>query len=325
MSQKGKPRRSHRKLLQWSPALDQSVTQIEKDIFWIPTPPILYHYTAWSALSGILSTQRFWATTHHSMDDEAELVAADAVIVATANELRSTATGITAEVLAGFIRTFPQLRLGKLMSVCLVCFSTARDDARQWEIYGDDGHGVCLGLSVLDEPPPPSKGGLVKVDYCESSWREKLTAGFTRLCALLGPLEPSIPNLQSGVAALYRIAAFASITAKQQQWAHEKEFRKVELLVFKDDESKLLTRVSGGKTRLYLPLSVRTEGKLIALSEIIVGPNQEFDAARYSVKVLLAESGYKPDQSEYPKIVPSEVPPWSPSGFSIKVSENRSQ
>jgi hypothetical protein len=63
---------------------------------------------------------------------------------------------------------------------------------------------------------------------------------------------------------------------------------------------------------LWLPTAVRAGGKKIALAEIIVGPNQEFEEAAKRINELLTSAGYLPGEMEYPKIVRSAIQPWAP-------------
>ena len=197
-----------------------------------------------------------------------------------------------------------------MLTVCLVCFSIARDDAGQWKRYGDNGRGVCLGIRVLAEPPPTGlPGALVTVDYPEPSWRDNVTKCFQEICSILTRAQVSTENIRMGLNALDRIAAHASISAKQRQWSVEREFRRVTLVPGKCRQ-KLKGRQSAGKTQRYLSVSVRAEGKRIALAEIMVGPNQNVDDVREGLEVLLAENGYTTESPEYPKITVSQVPPW---------------
>jgi hypothetical protein len=125
-----------------------------QDAYPIQVPPVLYHYTTWQGTQGIFSSQRFWATAHNCTNDEAELVSADSIIVEVAKDLRRKATGPAAEILDLFVEGYPALHVTRLIAVCLVCFSLARDDSDQWMKYGDEGRGVCLGVRVLNEPAP---------------------------------------------------------------------------------------------------------------------------------------------------------------------------
>jgi hypothetical protein len=64
-----------------------------------------------------------------------------------------------------------------------------------------------------------------------------------------------------------------------------------------------------GKQIRYLSVSLRTEGKLIALDEIIIGANQDGEEAREHLKSLLSTKGYIAGTIEYPRITISGVNP----------------
>jgi hypothetical protein len=288
---------------------DQSVT----NTFELPVPRILYHYKTWGATSGIITEQKFWATSHECTNDEAELVAADALIMEVASELMKTTKGAATETLRWFLKGYPDLHVGKLLSVCLVCFSVARDDEEQWKKYAENGRGLCLGLRVLDEEPLKNPGGaIIEVDYSESSWRTKVTTHFQEICDLLSTSKVSSFNCRLGLNALYRIAAFSAISAKQSKWSGEREFRRATIL--RDNDQKLLkTMESGGQLKRYVPVALRTHGKKIALAEIIMGPNQYVAEAREGLEELLSRNGYTPECAEYPQISPSAIQPWDPA------------
>jgi hypothetical protein len=275
-------------------------------------PDVLYHYTTMKGAEGILSSRRFWASTHECTNDNAELVSADSVIKEVGQTLRKTATGTAAAVLDLFLDRYERLHVTQVMNVCLACFSLAKDDRDQWVKYGADGRGVCLGIRVLNEPGPqiyPSR--LVAVDYSESSWRETLKANFEPICSVLGRAKNSRENRELGVSALSRIAAFASIMAKQEQWAGEKEVRYVTLIVDENTASQIKEREIAGEKRRYLEVPVRAEGKRISLAEVIIGPNQDPETARVWLTALLMTTGYEPRNDEYPTITISTLPPWS--------------
>ncbi len=230
--QKSKPSRSKRRRV--NPLELDGLFDILVNTSYRPKgPKILYHYTSWGAAIGILCGQHFWETAHNCTNDEAEIRSAHSVIVDVAKLLRSTAIGSAAAVFDLFIDSYPRLQLDKLKTIYLSCFSLARDDERQWEKYGDNGRGLCLGLRILDERSPNPKdraSALIQVDYSEESWRKHLTENFDKISALLSRAVNSRRTTELGVSALYRIAAFASIMAKQPQWALEKEVRHVTFL-----------------------------------------------------------------------------------------------
>jgi len=119
------------------------------------------------------------------------------------------------------------------------------------------------------------------------------------------------------LSAIYRIAAFASITAKGTEWASEHEFRHV-ALVPRNSGIQLEERKSVGKNIRYLPVLVRAGGRRIALAEIIIGSNQSAEEIRGRLKLLLAGKGCKIGDFEYPKITASAIPslgPWISGGL----------
>jgi hypothetical protein len=275
------------------------------------TPKVLYHYTTWGGAEGIISSQQFWATAHDCTNDKAELLAADSSIIKTVKDLRRNAVHPAADVLDLFLRTYAKEQVTLVIPVYLTCFSILRDDKEQWRRYGDNGRGVCLGVRLLNEPKSqgPLGDGLVKVDYSEESWRANVAEHMGQICSFLSHRHASIAHQELALSALYRIAAFASIMAKQPAWEVEKEFRHV-TIIHPDADIQPKERQSGGKTIRYLPVLVRDNGKRIAFAEIITGPNQNAANAHERLKGLLAEQGYEVRGLEYPEIVASALQPW---------------
>lgn len=296
-------------------ALDRMFDLVVERSFTPAMPAVLYHYTNWRAAAGILTTQEFWATAHDCTNDEAELKSADAIIMEVARHLRRTARGAAALVLDLFLEGYPSVGTNELKTVYLTSFSAARDDKEQWRKYADNGQGLCLGVRILAEPPPvptDRRTATLEVVYSESSWRANVLASFRQICSVMERAAFTRRNGELGLSALYRIAAFAAIGAKQQKWAGEQEFRNV-TMVYPEAGVQPRVRTSGGKGVRYLPTVVRADGKKIALAEVVVGPNQDFEDARQRLIKTLADCGYEIGTMEYPTIVASAVAPWLPS------------
>ena len=273
-------------------------------------PRILHHYTAWNGAAGILSSQQFWATAHSCTNDPAELRSADDIIIEVAKELRSSAVGTAFKTLSSFISQYSKVRISEVLTVCLTCFSLARDDEEQWRRYGDNGRGVCLSLRVVDETPPKGpRSKTVAVDYSESSWRDGVRADFIQYCDLLSRYEGTPENIRSGVLALNQRAAFQCLVAKKPEWSVEQEFRHVTLVPSKSG-IQLKQRETPDGTKLCLPVLVRADGKRIALAEILIGPNRDAEETQRELTVLLSTCGYQVGSAEYPAISLSAIPPW---------------
>ena len=271
-------------------------------------PQDLYHYTKSSAARGILSEQKFHSTAHDCTNDKAELKTAHATVIEIAKAFRQeNKKGLTARVLDEFLSTYPESMISEMRTAYLSCFSISRDNERMWnEEYGDHGRGICLGLRVVDEPGPVTPDAVsqvFEVIYSESSLRPWLAEIFGKFCETLSGCPPFPGNCEEGVAAFTRIAAFASIKAKHEDWKYEQEFRHVTLSRYKDSlKSKEQVSTSG---RRWLPVSLRADNKLIALDEIIIGANQDTEKATVEFKELLADVGYVVGSIEYPRFTVS--------------------
>jgi hypothetical protein len=235
------------------------------------------------------------------------------VILEVAETLKKDAHGVVAATLDLFLKGYPRLQVNKMKTIYLACFTLARDDREQWHKYADDGRGLCLGVRVLNEPIPTPKdtgSALIAVDYSEESWRNQLMSDFKQICAALSRARYSKHNMWLGSSALYRIAAFASIRAKQPKWAVEQEIRHATLI--RDGANiRPKERIRDGKVIRYLDdVELRTAGKKLAFAEIMIGPNQNPEEANARVVALLEEAGYKLGRLEYPEVTVSQLSDW---------------
>jgi hypothetical protein len=272
--------------------------------------PVLYHYTSMSAALKILESQKFWATAHDCTNDTGELVSANSVILEIARFYRQTASGLATKALDLFLRNYDAEMIARVRTAYLSCFSIARDDEKQWQRYGDEGCGVCLGLKVINEPAPLSRelfSRLFQVVYSEDSLREWFFDTFGRVCAALAAYPPSDQNARFTLATLRGLAAFASITTKTFEWRSEQEVRHVTMDRLEPGVTPFVRISADGKEVRYLPVSLRAKGKLIAFDEIIIGGKRDFGESRKQFEDLLASKGYVLGSIEYPRFVVSSV------------------
>jgi hypothetical protein len=271
---------------------------------------ILYHYTNLAGLEGILSSRSFWSTAHDCTNDEAEMLSANEIITDVAKTCGQRAKGAAATVFEMFVMNYADTIITKRRKLYLACFSSQRDNAHLWKMYGREGAGICLGINILNEKSPVSAQSvslITRVIYSEEEVRANLTKAFESVSRALSGVRPTHDNLQSGLDALYRIAAMNAICAKRKAWEQESEIRLVTFGRKQDSITPKQRPTPGGKIVRYIPVVVRVEGKLISLSEIIVGAKQDIKQAHADVIALLSNCGYQPGCPEYPKISISEA------------------
>jgi len=102
-----------------------------------PNPPaILYHYTDFAGLRGILASDRLWATYNRVLNDFTEQDHALRVLSAALNRFGK----YTGAVAVDLLNKLPQ----KLRFVA--CFCESDDLLSMWRSYAGDGGGYCLGF-----------------------------------------------------------------------------------------------------------------------------------------------------------------------------------
>jgi len=128
------------------------------ELFSRTIPDRVWHYTSLSALEGILTSNRVWATDCRFTNDTTEFV-----------HMRDVADGcIQSLQSSGSMGSFPSLDLhgmlhlafdrGPLSSaeneVCIISFSEACDALTQWNQYADGARGVSIAFDLQNVRPP---------------------------------------------------------------------------------------------------------------------------------------------------------------------------
>jgi hypothetical protein len=304
--------RSHKSVIKIEQELDALVNSFASD----REPEILYHYTTWHGAEGILTNRQVWATAQDCTDDKAELHSVDEIILTVARDLCSCFGPRAQAVLTLFLDNYTTSHVTNLASHYLACFSEARNKESQWRCYADQGRGLCLGIRLLRdrEEKPPDGNPLcrwLRVDYSQDSWKARLKEYFSDVCLRLNATSPKNFTdeqraLRIALDALYRIAALASLSAKEPKWASEEEWRIV-TLVPKGKNPSPLQRCKDGKCINYLELTMRQENKPLFLDEILIGPNQDVVEAQHRLQGLLKRVGYPHESAPLPKMTFSSV------------------
>jgi hypothetical protein len=271
--------------------------------------PVLYHYSSFEGALAILKSQVFWATAHDCTNDKGELTSANEIVRTIVKSFQENSTGVTARVLELFLQRFDNEAIATIRTAYLCCFSAERDDQNQWADYGANGAGVCLGLRVINEPPPRFQNvfsRIYKVIYSEDELRKWFSETLEKTCALLNRSIVTNNNIRLGLSTIQGFAAYASLITKTANWAREKELRHVTMDRFEPGVTPSVRKGPEGKDIRYLPVSLRANGKLIAFDEIIIGGQRNFEESRNQFETELRSKGYVKGSIEYPRITQSQ-------------------
>lgn len=104
-------------------------------------PGILYQYTSFFGLLGILSTHSIWLTNIEFMNDSSEMRYGQNLISEYVDEKKQTVSDLCKEVLIGDI-------VGHMGGTMAACFCTNNDLLSQWRAYGQGGSGYNIGFDA---------------------------------------------------------------------------------------------------------------------------------------------------------------------------------
>jgi len=236
---------------------------------------MLYHYTDFVALDGIIRCAELRLNNILNMND--------------ASEMRLFMNGICNAVLERLHADGEREKLRKAelffqkelqqefhYSAYAACFSKDKDDAAQWERYGHLGRGVCIAFD--EDLMQKMVGGAVslqKVYYQKDMREHHLVDEFYQVIME----APNFPENLSRLQELMNQAWVQSAAFKHPSFASEKEFRLV-VSPFITDEFTVEPQyhVAPERIKKYYPLNLnRMCGKLnMHLSDlvgaIIIGP-----------------------------------------------------
>ena len=241
---------------------------------------ILYHYTDFQALDGILRHAQLRVNNVLRMNDSAEMRHfMDRLCAAVSHRLEEEGRPDQ----AGRVRALFREELKKEYSAFAACFSFHRDDAAQWERYGNRGRGVCIAFR-RDCMERVAKGALSLqlVFYRDDMAGHPMVETFCALAREGGPLSPEDPGVKEAM----REAWACSVSYKHPSFSSEYEMR---LVVSPFEKAEFDVRpcyhVTRERIKKYYPLDLKAMcreagvGLEDLVAEIIIGPDSTQSAA----------------------------------------------
>ena len=258
----------------------------------------LYHYTSAQGLLGILRDRRIWASKIQYLNDSQELRLA----LELAREILEGQRSGDAQDW-GVDEMLDQLKGIESINVCVVSFTTARDQLSQWRAYGGS-HGYALGFRPASLTRAEwLRFQLMRCEYCAEEQKaivEDLVKGRLRLERRVSAGEQVdaarrkhqfIDPLDSIGESILKIAP----ALKHESFREEQEWRLVSrpisasCLKFRPGSSTLVPycecQLSGED-----PEGAKVEA---VLEEIVVGPCPDMDQAVSAVQQLLYSRSLK--------------------------------
>lgn len=267
----------------------------------------LFHYTGAAGLHGILSGKEIWATHYRYLNDAAEIVAGERLLldVAKALEADPNRPEVSRWLLREFIARYDEGRLTKRRDVFVASFSEKGNLLSQWRAYAGGGGGYSIGLSRIPTPlrdaASDAKVGmaLVRCEYRPEILRREASE---RLGGLADRFNTEARAHATDEREVYRLAGLfvpllfrhtgkLVLHLKDAAFEEEKEWRLVALTTAEDPAVALQFRFSPGGLIPYIALPL-TDGPQLGLSQLYVGPTQDPDRGCSTAVGLLNRLGY---------------------------------
>ena len=242
-----------------------SVRQYDRDI--------LYHYTDFQALDGILDCAELRLNNVLNMNDAAEMRHfMSRLCSAVVQRLERENNFWDAEKARELFKK--EIKREFFYSAYAACFSLYRDDAAQWERYGNRGRGVCVAFQ--GEHLGKLAGGdlsLQTVFYQDDMTEHGLVDVFCHL------IENEAGHLEenSSIKEAMNDAWVQSVVYKHPSFSSENEVRLV-FSPFKKQDAKPRYHVSAERIKKYYALDLKAMcqeagiGMEDLIVEIIIGP-----------------------------------------------------
>ena len=234
---------------------------------------VFYHYTDFQALDGILRCAQLRVNNVLRMNDSAEM-RHFMVRLASAIVLRLKDGGDHAH--AQTAAAFFQEELRKEYTAFAACFSFRRDDAAQWERYGNWGRGVCIAFQGdLLRQLAAGPLSLHTVFYADDMTGHPMVDRFCRLARRKDTLSAADPDIQAAL----RDAWACSVSFKHPSFSSEDEVRLVVAPFGQEGfDMKPCYHITRERIKKYYPLDLREMCRKAGASmeelvaEIIIGP-----------------------------------------------------
>lgn len=255
---------------------------------------ILYHYTDYQALDGMLHQAQLRVNNVLNMNDAAEMrYFMDGLCDAVARRLEADGDDERAQKVRELFQE--ELKKEFYYSAYAACFSLHRDDAAQWERYGNRGRGVCIAFQgrYLQKM---AKGALSlqTVFYQNDMTNHYLTGVFYRLVKRGKELSLKSPDIKK----VMNYAWSCSAAFKHPSFLSEREVRLVVSPFVKEYfDVKPCYHITKERIKKYYPLDLMDMCRKVGIGleelvpEIIIGP--ESTQSKSILQDYLRDSGMK--------------------------------
>ena len=261
-----------------------------------PTNPVVWHYTTFAGLHGILETDSIFSTHIASLNDATEVKYASALFIeelqkhSMAFPLGSAASRMIYKFVASLRPKGYQSEDISVRPWYLACLSENRDDLSQWRAYGGGENGYALGMRLNDLRPHFSQiAPPFKVNYEADLHRRIAAESAAKTLEFFRGLDLAIDSaLDEDIDRFLGVwdaqLALLAPMVKHPAFKGESEVR----LIVQDHlavNNEIVYRQRGGLIARHFP--VKSQLGSLPISTVMVGPGRHQRANAEALRALL--------------------------------------
>jgi len=288
----------------------QEIEQLTRELYADIPQGVLYHYTTFTGLLGIVKSKSLWASDIRYMNDSAELRHTADLIRMEVRE-RIEAGHPDSALLTQFVDWVAhRITNGHLLFGA--SFRSQGNLLSQWRGYSTPGRGVSLGFSPESILRCAARQRFM-VGKCiyELSRQRMLIRKVIDAVEQLAARQAARAGKTSERAVFYQ-EAFAEVETdllrlaailKHPSFREEKEWRIVSPVITEDAEAEILFREGYAMLVPYIEFAIGLDNEPLAMDHLFLGPTANVNISMNSLKMFLDKNNITPKRGiEYCQI-----------------------
>lgn len=246
-------------------------------------PEILYHYTTWEGLRGIIESKSLWATNINFLNDRNEFRDSLRLLRNRIEEQDDSTRAVSNE------RPEPLIEVLSALSknVYVASFSRNPDQLGQWRGYCTDDSAFSVGFNAGKIREQSKLVRSVSVlGECLYQEQQKIAAIDHIIAEAESPRDEWIKFLADLTSGMINVAPLCKDTSFEQ----EEEWR-LALYIVGEDKTHIKFRDGRGVMIPYYEVKLQTGGEPLPISSVRIGPIANADEWEISLGILFAQHG----------------------------------
>ena len=264
-----------------------------RPLFESDPPQLLFHYTDFDGVAGILASRSLWLSKVSTLNDTSEIELAVRQFKARAAQAAERLPKDEAEFLR---HVADHLNDARRTNICVASFGEEDDQLEHWRSYANDGRGIALGFrgAELREAGRRHDVRLIKCVYDPKEHAQIIDDLLELLMKALRAVRPREERERKALIDDFNtVFLLTAPVIKDPHFGGEREWRLVSMPRSADDP-RLTAQLAGNvaSVRFVMPLTEELPARSGILACVTIGPTLDPDNVADAVDVLARRCGF---------------------------------